>query len=92
MTDGLLAVWLHPADADVGVMARAALDMTEVPDLQARFIASTGDTITLQLVDGRAPLGHELLYVQGRGAYELVRVERWPAGQVLLGLAAWPRR
>lgn len=92
MTDELLAVWLHPADTDLGAMARAALDMPEVPDLHVRLVFSTGDTITVHLVDGRAPLGQELVYVQGRGAYEIARTEHWPEGRTLLVLRAWPSR
>jgi hypothetical protein len=92
MTDGPLAVWLHPLDADPGAMACAALDMTEVPDLHVLLVASTGDTITVQVVDGRAPVGAELLYVQRRGTYELARTEHWPDGRTLLVLRAWPGR
>lgn len=92
MRDGLLAVWLHPTSADPGTMTRVAMDMTEVPDLHVRLVASTGDTITVQVVDGRAPVGHELMYVQSRGAYELARVERWGEERVLLAMRAWPNR
>ena len=56
------------------------------------LLRSTGDTITVQVVEGRAPLGpDELLYVGGRGAFEVARREDWD-GRVLLTLAAWPRR
>jgi hypothetical protein len=67
---------------------------TEVapPDLTLRLPRSTGDTITVQVVEGRVPLGDELLYVGGRGAFEVARREDWGEGRVLLTLAAWPRR
>ena len=91
-SDSVLAVWLHPLDADLGAMARAALDMTEVPDLRVVVVASTGDTITVQVVQGVLPVGHELLYVERRGAYQLARTEHWPDGKTLLALRAWPAR
>lgn len=92
MTDGLLGAWSHPADADPGAMAREALDGARPADLRLQLLRSTGDTVTVQVADGRAPLGHELLYLERRGPYDVARRESWPAGRVLLTLTAWPGR
>jgi hypothetical protein len=92
VSDGPVAVWLHPLDADLGAMARASLDVREVPDLRALVVASTGDTITVELVQGIRPVGLELLYVERRGAYQLARTEFWPGGRTVLVLRAWPAR
>ena len=62
------------------------------PPLQLRLVSSTGDRMTVQVVKGRAPVVPDaLLYVRGRGAYELLRREAWPHERVQLTLAAWPR-
>ncbi len=46
-----------------------------------------------KLADGTAPVHpDDLLYVGGRGAFEILRREVWPGERVLLTLAAWPRR
>ena len=62
--------------------------------------ARRGPTLGLLGVGTDGPGGDQdtTLYVGGRGTFELVRVERWPAvaGQkrprVLLKLKAWPSR
>jgi hypothetical protein len=90
--DAFLAAWHHPAETDVGTMARAALDGAPA-QLEVTLLASTGDTITVQVVAGAPPLEPgALVYVEGRGAFELFRREPWPRGRVLLKLRAWPAR
>lgn len=92
-TDNLLAVWEFPRTLDVAAMVEIAQDELEQPDLHLQLLSSTGDTVTVQVVDGVAPLDPEaVLYVQGRGPFEIARRETWPGGRVLLTLAAWPRR
>ena len=62
------------------------------PQLELRLVSSTGDTLTVQVVKGRAPAVPEtLLYIRGRGAFELLRREVWSDKRVRLTLAAWPR-
>jgi hypothetical protein len=62
------------------------------PHLHLRLVSSTGDTVTVQVVKGRAPVVPDaLFYVRGRGAYELLRREVWRGERVRLTLAAWPR-
>lgn len=93
MRDGVLGVWVFPRGTDPGEMARVAMDMGRLPDLHVQLLTSTGETVTVQVVDGLVPLDATgVLYVQRRGTYELLRREPWPGGRVLLTLAAWPRR
>lgn len=81
-------------------LTRATQDGTREPSFRAVIVSSTGATVGLQVVGDDLPSGdqHTILYVCGRGTFELVRVERWPAvpGQkrprVLLKLKAWPSR
>jgi hypothetical protein len=73
-------------------MARAALDGAPA-QIAVRLVSSTGDTVTVQVVAGEEPLEPgALVYLERRGAYELVRREPWPEGRVLLKLRAWPTR
>jgi hypothetical protein len=91
-SEELHAIWVHARDVAEGVMPAVALDRLRPPDLHARLLSSTGDTITVEVVEGVLPMGDDLLYVERRGPYEVARRETWPGQQVLLTLAAWPRR
>jgi hypothetical protein len=91
--DAPLAAWIIECDVvDLGAVVRSAQDgELGQPDLELRLLSSTGDTIAVQVVDGVVPVDPAaLLYVAGRGAYELLRRETWPGPRVLLTLAAWP--
>jgi hypothetical protein len=89
----LLTAWTFDRDAWSTLRITVYLDGIEPPELALRLLRSTGDTIAVEVVEGRVPLGpDELLYVGGRGAYEVARREEWPGGRVLLTLAAWPGR
>jgi hypothetical protein len=93
--DAPLAAWIVEGEVvDLGAVVRAVQDGEGgPPDLELRLLSSTGDTITVQVVDGVVPADRAaLLYVAGRGAYEVLRRETWPGPRVLLTLAAWPRR
>ncbi|MBK9519142.1 MAG: hypothetical protein IPO09_17690 [Anaeromyxobacter sp.] len=69
------------------------------PSFQAVLLSSAGDVLTLQVSGPRQPSGERsaLFHVAGRGTFELVRLERWPAApggggeRVLLTLRVWPR-
>jgi len=64
-----------------------------LPAIQKSSVSSTGDTITVQVIDGIAPLDADaVLYAERRGPFEIARRETWPGGRELLTLAAWPRR
>jgi hypothetical protein len=76
--------------------AREAVDVAPgelvPPDLQLLLLSSTGDTITVRVLRGIVPAGQKaLIYVRGRGAYEVLRSEAWPKQHAQLTLAAWPR-
>ncbi len=88
---GLVAAWVYPRDLSGEVMPNIAMGRLMPPNLRARLLSTTGDTITMQLDEGTPPAGDDLVYVERRGPFELVRRESWPEGRVLLTLAAWPR-
>lgn len=90
--NGLVAAWIYSRDLAQDVMPTVAIDRLAPPDLRARVLRSTGDTLTVQVDEGALPNGNELVYVERRGAFEVARREAWPEGRVLLTLAAWPRR
>jgi hypothetical protein len=92
-------VWEFERDDDLGAVARHAMDGTAPADFTANLVASTGDTITLRVVSGTPSRNPGMtVYVEGRGAYEVLRREDWPPRQddvhhrVQLMLRAWPSR
>ena len=95
--DSVLLAWEYPRGTDVNEMVEVAPDEHPPPDLLARLLSSRGDAITLQVVDGVSPVDPEaLIFVQGRGAiellrreHELLRREQWPGGRTLLVLWEW---
>jgi len=96
--DSILPAWEFPGDTPLPEMVSVAREMVAVdpgelkPPLQLRLVSSTGDTVIVQVVKGRAPVVPDaLLYVRGRGAFELLRREAWPDDRVRLTLVAWPR-
>ncbi len=92
-------VWEADHDQDLDGLTSAAATRTREPSFSCVVLSSTGDTLGLQIVGDRFPSGDaNIVYVGGRGTFELVRVERWPPTtgtkkpRVLLKLRAWPRR
>ena len=90
-------VWEAREGEDLEDLACAARERTRAPDFRCVVLSSTGDTLGVQVVGDDLPSGDaKVLYVAGRGEFELVRVERWPptAGtkkpRVLLKLRASP--
>jgi hypothetical protein len=88
--EAFLSVWSVPEGTDLSAMIEIAHGRLLPPDFRAHLLSSTGDTITVQVVDGAPPLDDELLYIEQRGAFEVLRREVWPEGRVLLTLSAWP--
>ncbi len=88
--DQLVDVWECPRGFDVASVAEIARDRLTEPDLRAQLVSSRGDVLTLQVARGRLTVHVEmLLYVAGRGAFELLRREIWPERRELLTLRAW---
>jgi hypothetical protein len=80
-SDSVLAVWEFPHTLAVGAMVEIVQDHREEPNLHAHQLSSTGDTITVQVIDGVAPLSPDaVLYVERRGPYEIARRRRGQAG------------
>jgi hypothetical protein len=91
-----LKVWTFDRDVGPDVAARVALEQLEVPDLEVVLVSARGDVVTVQVVDGVVSDPADVMYVSGRGLYEVLRSEAWPpaapgdAPRVLLTLKAWP--
>ena len=76
---GVVDVWEVERDADLAELSNVFQDGTRAPSFRAFILSSTGDTLGLQVVGADLPSGEaKVLFVAGRGAFELVRVERWP--------------
>jgi hypothetical protein len=68
------------------------------PSFQATALSAQGDVLSLQVIGEREPEGGRsaVYHVAGKGTFELIRLERWPAvgdgrDRVLLTLRVWPR-
>ena len=91
-----LHAWEFERDIGLEIVTRVALDQLEPPDLEVVLIATRGDVITVQIVEGALADPKSVIYVAGRGLYEILRSEQWPpvaaggAPRVLLTLRAWP--
>jgi hypothetical protein len=92
-------VWQFERGDDLGAVTRRAMDGTAPADFTAGLVSSTGDTITVRVVSGTPSRDPRLMvYVERRGAYELVRRDEWPPTRdgerrrVHLTLRAWPNR
>jgi hypothetical protein len=91
-----LKVWAFDRGIGPDVVARVSPDQLEVPDLEVVLVSTRGDVIAVQVVDGGISDPSDVLYVSGRGLYEMLRTETWPPAtedgspRVLLTLKAWP--
>lgn len=88
----IMQAWIWPPDVHPGVMAVTALDRLSPPDLQFQLHGSTGDTISVvaDLASAAEVCADDVIYIEQRGSFRVVRREGWPSGRVLLTLAAWP--
>jgi hypothetical protein len=92
-TGDLLGLWEFPASFPLAKITEIAHGRLAPPDARAVLVSSRGDVITVQLVEGRLTEGGDfLVYVGGRGAFEVIRREAWPGGRALVILKAWPSR
>jgi len=91
-----LKAWTFDRAVAPDVAARMALDRLEVADLEVVLLSTHGDVIAVQVVEGGMSDPDDVLYVAGRGLYEVVRTEVWPpataggSSRTLLTLKAWP--
>jgi hypothetical protein len=93
MPDELIDLWIFPHDFDVGAIALIAQARRTPPDLRAVPVSARDDVLTVQVAEGEPPSDPEMrLYVDGQGAFEILRREVWPGGRALLTLRAWARR
>lgn len=92
MTDDLLQAWEFPAGFDLAGMVEISRAGLTPPDIRGKLVSTRGDVLTLQIAEGELTPGAEfLLYVGGRGAFQVLRREVWPGGRILLTLQAWRR-
>jgi hypothetical protein len=91
----LLEMWEFPRDWDFPLpeVTEVLIERLTPPDLRAHLISSRGDVLTVQIAEGcRTEDADLLLYVRGRGAFEVLRREAWPERHELLVLRAWPSK
>jgi hypothetical protein len=88
-----LGVWEYDRDDDaVRAAAIISMDQLEPPDFHVEVISSRGDHLTVQIASGVLTDPAATLYVETRGTFEILRVEPWPSGRLILVLRAWPSR
>jgi hypothetical protein len=90
-----LDAWEFDRELGPQLAAGVALDQLAPADVEVVQISARGDVITVQIVEGAVLDPASVLYVAGRGLFEILRLEAWPpvAGgeaRVLLTLKAWP--
>jgi hypothetical protein len=88
--DGPVEVWEFERDVDAALAVRCALDRVEQPDMRAVVTSSSGDHVTIEILEGALIDPTSLLYVQRRGLFEVLRAEE--VGRSRLLLRAYPSR
>ncbi len=93
MTPGVsLAAWEHRGDVTLTEAALVAAGRLEPPTLRVEVVGVLGEYVTVLVLGGALADPASLLYVEGRGAYEVVSVEPWPDTGRFLVLRPWARR
>jgi len=88
-----LGVWEYDRDDDaLGAAAVISMDQLAPPDFHVEVVSSRGDHLTVQIASGALTNPTAILYVETKGSFEILRVEPWPNGRVILVLRAWPNR
>jgi hypothetical protein len=90
---GMLAGWaFNRGRFDLGATVAAAHEGKLGPaNLRLALLATTGDTITVEVTGGTPLVDVDaLVYVGGHGAYEIARLGSFPGPCWLLTLRAWP--
>jgi hypothetical protein len=72
----LVEAWQFPARSDPALAERVALDRLEDPDVHLIVLSAGAGWIRGQVVSGVPRVG-ALLYVGGRGLFEVVRRDEW---------------
>jgi hypothetical protein len=73
--EGPVDAWEFDRDVPGVVAVRCALDRVEPPTMRVLVTSSTGDTITVDLLEGALSDPDSLVYVERRGLFEVARVE-----------------
>jgi hypothetical protein len=89
-----VGIWVYRRDdaERLTAAARTAIDRLFKPDLEGASVSARADHVTVQVVRGALEDPTSILYVEGRGTFEVLRVEAWPGARALLVLRAWPSR
>jgi hypothetical protein len=88
MTDASsVAAWVFDReDPDAGLVAG---DEQAEPELELATVSERGDVVTMQVTRGELRDPRSLLQVEGRGLFEILRIEPWPGRRTLLVLKRW---
>ena len=90
-----LGIWLAHRRSGAEQLAEVtavAIDGSSAPEVAGRLLATTGDTVRVEVTMGRLPESRDvLLYVGRLGWFEVTQRVRRQC-KLILSLAAWPRR
>jgi hypothetical protein len=93
---GAVEAWEYDPSCDLGEIVRLAAERVAPPSFTGVLLATRGDALSVQLLEGDASEAGALYYVSGHGAFSLARREVWPpvpgrrGERVLLILVAYP--
>jgi hypothetical protein len=88
MTDASsAAAWVF--DREDPDAALGAPDEPTAPDLELATVSVRDDVVTMQVTRGELRDPRSLLHVEGRGLFEILRIEPWPGRRTLLVLKRW---
>jgi hypothetical protein len=79
VTPPVVDLWEAAPDEAPEALARAAQDRSRPPTCRCAVLSQADDALGLQVLGDDLPRGEaSAVWVEGRGAFELLRVERWP--------------
>jgi hypothetical protein len=74
----ILSAWEFDRDVDASVAEQVVHEHLDSPDLEVLHLSSAGDRVTVQVVEGAVQDPRSVLFVEGRGLHEILRLEGWP--------------
>jgi predicted N-acetyltransferase YhbS len=92
MNTAPIGAWAFLEDHDLAALARMVQSPWLAPDLGLRVVTSADDMVVAEVLFDEVPVrSGTLLYLEDRGPFEVLDVDRWPSGRVMLALVRWPR-
>jgi hypothetical protein len=94
MSNSIVGAWQYLPERDFANLIECARAWSPPPDLGLNIRTSgNGGILTVAVLFGEVSLDlGQLFYVEGRGVYEILRSNLWPAGEVQLTLGPYSSR